>query len=32
MRVMRWFGTPLHEKDTLELAMSASIAEWNIEA
>ena len=28
--VMRWFGAPLHEEDALELAMSASIAEWNL--
>ncbi len=29
--VMRWFGAPLHEEDALELAMSASIAEWNLD-
>jgi len=29
--VMRWFGAPLHEEDARELAMSASIAEWNLD-
>ena len=29
--VMRWFGAPLPEEDALELAMSASIAEWNLD-
>ncbi|HMO59058.1 MAG TPA: hypothetical protein PKC19_17015 [Roseiflexaceae bacterium] len=29
--VMRWFGRPLPEEDALELAMSASIAEWNLD-
>jgi hypothetical protein len=29
--VTRWFGTPLSEEGTLELAMSASIAEWNLD-
>lgn len=27
----RWFGAPLREEDALELAMSASIAEWNLD-
>lgn len=26
--VTRWFSAPLSEEDALELAMSASIAEW----
>jgi hypothetical protein len=29
--VRRWFGTPLPEEDALELARSASIAEWNLD-
>ena len=29
--VARWFGAPLPEKDALDLAMSASIAEWNLD-
>ena len=28
--LMRWFGTPLHQEDALDLAMSPSIAEWNL--
>lgn len=27
----RWFGAPLPEEDALELAMFASIAEWNLD-
>lgn len=27
----RWFGAPLREEDALDLAMSASIAEWNLD-
>ena len=29
--VARWFGAPLPEEDALELAMSASIAEWDLD-
>ncbi|MFQ3630900.1 hypothetical protein [Roseiflexus sp.] len=30
--VARWFGALLPEEDALDLAMSASIAEWNLDA
>ncbi len=26
----RWFGTPLREEEALDLAMSETIAEWNL--
>ncbi len=29
--VARWYGAPLREEDALELAGSASIAEWNLD-
>jgi hypothetical protein len=29
--ITRWFGTPLSEEDALDLAMSSSIAEWNLD-
>jgi len=29
--VARWFGAPLPEEDALDLAMSVSIAEWNLD-